>query len=1006
MKKLTTSVLAVVLSASFSMANAQKDSLKTQEIEGVVVTALGIKREKKALGYATQGVSGEDIADKPVTNFATALQGEVAGLQVQSYGTLGGSANMVVRGYSSISGNNQALVVIDGVPVINSGASTAAQRSGRGGYDFGNAASDLNPDDIESVNVLKGSAATALYGSRAGQGAIIITTKKGKTRRGLGVTFNSSAMFSSVDRETLPKYQTKYGAGYGPFYDTPYFNLIDFNNDGTADDWAVPFGEDASYGAAYDPNLMVYTWQSLYPQLSTYGQKMPWVAPKHDATNVFVGGATFSNSIALGGASDKGNFRLSYTNFLQQGNLPNSEIKRNVLAFNGSQELGERLTASAGLSYTATRAKGRYGTGYDSNNIMQSMRQWWQTNVDIYDQRDAYFLTGENITWNTNSHTNLKPLYTDNAYWVLYENYETDQRDRFLVNGSLDYKITDWLSAMGRVTRDFFTEGVQERTAIGSSNLSRYLERNRKMSETNYDLMLNFNKKLSDAMSLDGNVGYNLRVEKADNLTQQTNGGLNFPKLYTFTNSKNPITADDIAPVNYTKKVDGVYARASLGIQDTYFLEGTIRRDRSSALPVENNTYWYPSVSASIVFSNLINQPWLTFGKFRANWAKTGNDTSPYNVFTTYDVGAPFGGSAIASNFATFNNAELKPEMLYGPEVGLEMQFFKRRFGFDVSWYQRKTQDLITAIDVSGASGAQRIWVNAGDMVNEGIEAFVNITPVRTSNFSWDMKVNWAKNDSEVTKLMDGINFVQLAAAQGGVTIGAAIGEPFGVIRGQDFIYAPDGQKVVAANGTYRRTTDSNHVIGNINPDWTGGIKNSLKYKNVGLSFLIDARKGGQVFNLDTYYGYATGLYDFTAGTNDLGNPVRNTLANGGGLILPGVKEVSPGVYAPNDIRANASTYANPWGYARNPQAAFVYDASFVKLREASISYDLPKSFYENIGINAFTISLIGRNLWIIHKNVPYADPEAGLGSGNVQGYQSGTYPAVREIGASLKIEF
>lgn len=1002
MKKLTTSVLAVVLTSSFSLVNAQVDTTRTQDIEAVVVTALGIKREKKALGYATQGVSGEDMADKPVTNFASALQGEVAGLNIQSYGTMGGSSNMVVRGYSSISGNNQALVVIDGVPVINSTSSTANQRTGRGGYDFGNAATDLNPDDIESVNVLKGSAATALYGSRAGQGAIIITTKKGK-KRGIGVTFNSSAMYSTVDKETLPKYQTRYGAGYGPYYDTPWFSLIDFNNDGTADDLAVPFTEDASYGAAFDPNLSVYTWESIYPQLATYGQKQPWRAALNDANKIWKGGATYSNSVAFGGASDNSTFRLSYTNFLQQGNLPNSDIKRNTLSFNGSHNLTDRLSANAGVTYTNTRAKGRYGTGYDSNNIMQSMRQWWQTNTDIYSQRDAYMRTKQNITWNPNSHTNLAPIYSDNPYWTLYENFETDQRDRFLINGSLDYQLTDWLSVMGRVTRDFFTEGVQERTAIGSSNLSSYVERNRKMSETNYDLMLSVDKRLSDKLHLDGNVGWNLRVEKLDALSQATNGGLVFPHLYTITNSKNPLTAANIAPVNYTKKVDGVYARASLGIDDTYFIEGTARQDRSSALPIDNNTYFYPSVSASVVFSNLINADWLTFGKLRANWAKTGNDTSPYQVFTTYGVGASFNGAATASNNATFNNAELKPEFLSGPEVGIEMQMFKRRFGFDVTWYSRKTENLITAIDVSSASGASRVWLNAGDLLNEGVEAFVNITPIKTNNFTWDMKLNWATNRSEVTKIMDGIDFIQQAAVQGGVSIGAALGEPYGVIRGRNYVYHEGtGEKVILPNGRYARTALSNEVIGDINPDWTGGIKNSFRYKNLGLSFLIDAKKGGDVFSLDTYYGYATGLYDFTAGDNDLGNPIRNTLANGGGLILDGVQADG----TKNTVRADFSTYANPIGYAYAPQAHHVYDASFVKLREASLSYDLPKTFVDSLGLNAFTLSLIGRNLWIIHKNTPYSDPEAGLGSGNIQGYQSGAYPAVKEIGASLKIEF
>jgi TonB-dependent SusC/RagA subfamily outer membrane receptor len=488
MKKLTASVLSVVLTASFTLVSAQKDSIKTQEIEGVVVTALGIKREKKSLGYATQGVSGEDISDKPLANFANALQGEVAGLNVQSYGTMGGSANMVIRGYSSISGNNQALVVVDGVPILNANTNTSGQKTGRGGYDYGNAAMDINPDDIESVNVLKGAAATALYGSRAGQGAIIITTKKGKNKKGIGISFNSSVTFGNADKSTLPVYQNKYGAGYGPYYkdfgsDTDlYFNNIDINGDGILDQ-AVPFTEDASYGAAFDPNLLVYQWNSIYPQLPTYGQKMPWVAGKHTPNDIFQTAFTTQNSISFGQNFDGSDFRVGFTNLMQTGILPNSELKRNSFTFNGTHSFTDKFKMGTGMTFTRTNGKGRYGTGYDGANVMQAFRQWWQTNVDIYQQRDAYFSTKQNITWNPNSYTNLKPIYTDNPYWILYENYQTDQRDRYFGNIFADYKINDWFSLTARFSRDAYTEKREERIAIGSANVSSYSLFNNTASE-------------------------------------------------------------------------------------------------------------------------------------------------------------------------------------------------------------------------------------------------------------------------------------------------------------------------------------------------------------------------------------------------------------------------------------------------------------------------------------------------------------------------------------------
>lgn len=309
---------------------------------------------------------------------------------------------------------------------------------------------------------------------------------------------------------------------------------------------------------------------------------------------------------------------------------------------------------------------------------------------------------------------------------------------------------------------------------------------------------------------------------------------------------------------------------------------------------------------------------------------------------------------------------------------------------------------MITPIAVSSGTGATNLWLNGADMENKGIELVLTGKPIKTENFSWDIKFNYAKNESEVTRLAEGVEFIQLASVQGGVTLGAALGEPFGVIRGRDFIYSDNGERVVGTNGYYLRTSGSNNVIGNINPDWTGGVKNTFKYKNVSLGFLIDIQKGGDVFSLDTYYGYATGLYDFTAGTNHLGNPVRDAVSDGGGVILPGVQADG----TPNTVVADATTYANPWGYVRTPQAAHVYDASFVKLRELSVTYNFSDKVAKSLFMQNLSLSVIGRNLWIIHKNTPYTDPESGLSAGNIQGYQSGAYPAVKEIGASLKLEF
>ncbi|MFD1015618.1 SusC/RagA family TonB-linked outer membrane protein [Winogradskyella rapida] len=977
----------------------------TAALDEVVITALGIKREKKSLGYATQEVDGEEVSKVKSSNFVNSLSGKVAGLDIKSSGTLGGSTNVVIRGSNSISGNNQALFVIDGVPISNQNTNTSDQTLGRGGYDYGNASSDINPDDIATINVLKGAAATALYGSRGMHGAVIITTKTGKTKKGIGITISSSLMIGTADSETLPNYQDKYGAGYGAYYGTTedqYFNdFEDITGDGVPD-LTVPFTEDASYGAAFDPSLMVYQWNSIFPQLEGYREATPWVAGANDPNYVWGTSGTYVNSVGLDGSDESSSFRLGYTNMMQEGNLPNSEIKRNSITFNGSHQFTDKLTASTSFTYTKTSGKGRYGTGYDSNNVMQQFRQWWQTNVDLEAQKNAYFATRENITWNTSSGTDLSPIYSDNPYWTFYENYETDSRNRYFGNVMLDYKINDWISAMARFSYDTYTEFQEERTNVGSANVSQYSRFNNQVAEYNYDFFLNFNKDLSDKLNLDGNFGLNLRRQTWESMRAVTNGGLGIPGLYSLSNSSSPIEA----PIEYdaTKMVDGAFVRASLGYDNFAFIEATYRRDRSSALPKDNNSFGYYSVSGSFIFSEFIDTDWITFGKLRANYAEVGDDTGPYRVYNTYNISAPFDGSGIASNPASLNNLDLKPQRQNSYEFGLEMSFLNKRAGFDFAYYNTTTEDQIVNVPYSGATGYSSRWLNAGTIENKGLELQLYGTPIKTEDFQWNLNVNWSKNENEVIELLDGIENLQLASLQGGVSINATPGEAYGTIRGTNFIYQ-DGERVVGTDGYYETTDTSNEVIGNVNPDWKAGINNSFSYKNVTLSFLIDIQKGGDIFSLDTWYGYATGLYDFTAGTNDLGNPVRNPVTSGadsGGVILSGVQADG----TPNTVRASATSYANPWGYARTPNAAHVYDASFVKLRELSLTYSLTPKVLEKLPFTNASLSLIGRNLWIIHKNLPYSDPEAGLSSGNIQGYQSGAYPAIREIGASLKLQF
>ena len=1004
MKKLTTSVLAVVLSSSFALVEAQVDSTKTQDIEGVVVTALGIKREKRSLGYATQEVSGEQISTVPVANVSDALAGQVAGLNITQSGTMGGSTNIVIRGIKSLTSSNQALIVVDGTPINNDTFNQSGMASGGGGYDYANGLADINPNDIESVNVLKGAAASALYGSRGMNGVVMITTKKGKKSKKLGIEFNSAVTVGSVDKTTLPKYQHQYGGGYtgDSFYSG------DINGDGVDDDNIVYTYDDASFGTAFDPNLQVYNWDSQYPQLPGYLKTTPWVAGT-DPNVIWKTAATYQNSIAFSGGNEDGKFRLGFTNFLQDGALDNSEIKRNTIDFSGDYNFTEKLNVFGNITYVNTAGKGRVYTGYESRNPMQGFRQWWNMSVDMNKQRDAYHLTGQNMTWNIKDYVNQEVGYTDNYYFNRYQNYQTDKRNRYFGNFGLNYKFTNWLNLLGRYTFDTFDELREERVAIGSSDQGRlsnggrgeYYFMTQKVYEMNYDAILNINKDFGDDFNLNANLGYNLRRNGRYGNSAVTNGGLKVPNLYSITNSAEALTEANLSDWDEKKSVDGFFAQASLGYKNMLFLDGSIRRDRSSALPVENNTYWYPSGSLSFVFSELMKgSPLVNFGKVRFNYAKVGNDTGPYQLVNTYVLNPAFNGSFNATAPATSNNPYLAPEFMTEFEAGLEMGLFKNRVSFDVSVYKQETKDLITPTDISGASGFTRTWVNAGDIENKGIEARLTVIPVKTNDFKWEITGNWSKNDTKVTRIYGESEYLQFASMWN-VTTGAMLGESTGTIRGTNYVYL-NGERVVGANGKYLTSEGSQEVIGDAIPDWRGSIMNTFSYKNFSLSFLIDIKKGGDVYSQDMAFGLATGLYQETAGLNDLGNPVRNTIANGGGVVLPGVKADG----TPNDIRTQMWNYTNAYGYYGGPEAMHVYDGSFVKLRNVTLSYKLPKETLGISFVDSMTVSLIGRNLWIIHKNLPYSDPEALMTAGNAIGFQNGAHPSYREIGASIKVEF
>ncbi|MCH4551526.1 SusC/RagA family TonB-linked outer membrane protein [Aestuariibaculum lutulentum] len=1011
-----------------------KLSESAESLEEVVVTALGISRDKKSLGYSTQEVRGDELTSVQSSNFTNNLSGKASGIKIARTTNMGGSTNVLIRGNTSLTGDNQALFVIDGVPINNINTNTRGQEQASGGnYDYGNTASDINPDDIESINILKGAAASALYGSRAANGVIMITTKKGKKSKGFGVTVSSGVTFGSIDKSTFPKYQNQYGAGYGPYYDGPgdqwYYEDID--GDGNPD-LVAGLGEDASYGPAFDPNLLVYQWDAFDVDSPNYGKATPWVsAGNRGAISFFETPVTLTNSVSLDRGSDDGTFRLNYTKFDQTGLLPNSSIDKHNFSMSGSYKFNEKLHASAFANYLKTNGLGRNSTGYN-DNILGNMRQWWQTNVDVQDQKDIYFATRRNVTWNPTYVDDLTPIYWDNPYWTRYENYQSDERNRFIGNMSLTYDLTEWLTVTGRIATDTYNELQEERRQVGSvpadfgigtgrdGSINRntvdsgYLRRDIFASETNYDLFFNVDKDITDDFNIKGILGVNINRTEFSRFTSATQGGISVPGLYTLKNTRDPLAL----PVETVWKngVDGTYASLSFGFMDTYFLDATIRRDHVSTLPEDNSVFYYPGVSGSFIFSKLIDQDWLSFGKFSANYAEVGNGARGRNRLQDfYDVNTPFGSASTSVN-DTKSNPDLKPERTKSYEFGLQMNFFKSRVGFDFAYYNSKSIDQIVDVRVSESTGYLYKTVNAGEIENKGVEFSLNGKPIQTEDFVWNININWTRNRNKVLALPEGLKTLQLGDFQGGVTINAQVGEPYGVIYGTDYTYldpdnpSPETRLVDPDSGEYLKTSTSDNVIGDSNPEWLMGISNRFTYKNFTLGFLIDIQKGGNIWSLDQYYGLATGLYTETAFTNDLGNPVRDPItgtpgnygSDSGGFINKGVNPDG----SVNETRINANRYG-AFGYRRGlPDKAFSYDAGFVKLREVTLTYTFPESLLKNTFFTGASLGFVGSNLWIIDKSLPHADPESGLGAGNLQGYSTGSLPSTRDFGFNVKLQF
>jgi TonB-linked SusC/RagA family outer membrane protein len=889
-----------------AISDVMNVEMKSSDIalDDVVVTALGVTREKKSLGYAVQDVGGDELNQASQSNALSALSGRIAGIEVRSSTNLGGSSRIVIRGAKSITGENQPLIVVDGVPIDNQNFNSSGAQTGGGGVDYGNMLNDIDPADIANVSVLKGTAA-AIYGSRASNGVILITTKKGKKGKSVfSIDVNSGVTFEQM--YMIPELQRKYGGGAIITDAQGGLNGFEQVNIGGTNYLVPQYAVDESWGPKYDPNISVLHWdafdQESYPD--DYLKPRPWVAPDNDVITFWDLGVSYNNSIGVTKAGDDYAIRFSYSNTNAKGTMPGSKMTKNNFKLAGDATLNDYITVNSNLNFAQNYAKGRPTLGYADNSVGQKFFQWGQRQLDFDRLSNYKNIDGTQRPWNRYSWDDGHPKYADNPYWTALENYPEDERTRFFGSIGANIKLTNDLKLRGNIYGDIYTFYVRERSAVGSQATSYYYEIVRHNSEFNYEAILDYSKRF-DKFGVTGLAGVNRRVIRYDSNSGTTEGGLIVPGIYNLRNSAQDPVLNDFTS---EKLVNSVFASASFDYNNLLFFEASLRNDWSSTLPDDHNSYFYPGASVSLLFSELLDMSWFNLGKVRFGWSQVGNDTSPYNVKPTYSYNGNGGFMGTPRLFVdrALVNTDLKPEKTTSIEVGLELSMFLNRVSLNATYFKNNTVDQIIPLELSKATGYNSKWINAGEMQNTGVEIFLSGIPVQTTDFSWNVNVNFTTVKNEVVSLYPGIETLNIATAPfSGVVLRASVGDRYGQLWGYDYIYDDAGNRVVAANGTWRRTP-SLVPLGSVFPDYNMGIRNTLKYKGFDLSFLFDIQKGGKFYSLTHMWAMYSGMLEETAGVNDKGNEIRDAVADGGGIRLDGVKGTvtfnTDGTYTVTDV--------------------------------------------------------------------------------------------------------
>ena len=981
----------------------------THLLDEVVVTALGISREKKALGYTAQEVKQNALVQGKDNNLLNSLSGKIAGVRITNTQGDVGSSRIVIRGETSIAGENQPLFIVDGIPVDNSQLN--ARSSGR---DFKNAIADLNPEDIKTLTVLKGPNAAALYGARAAHGAIVITTKGGdKRQKGIGITLHSSTQVSFV--ATLPEFQNLFGQGAGG-----RFSYVDGKGAGVND------GVDESWGPRLDIGLLIPQFDS---PLDADGNRVatPWVSHPNNVRDYFRMGISTNSGISVARGDDKYQFRVGYNYEKQVSIVPDAGTNKTNISLNTDYHLAKWIVVGATANYIVYTAPSLPGSATPSGSNVRSnspMLQflWFGRQVDTNSLKADY-----TRNWNSS--------YYDNPFWSASYNTQSQERHRLIGDLHAEFRLTDGLNVRFRTSTDWYNDRRKSKVKWGSagagSPYGSYAEDAYTVKENNTEVLATYIKQLNKNWGIDALLGFNVRNKQYEN-NYQAAPRLAVADLYTLTNSRDPlISSNDF----YRLRQYGLYGSIQLDYRRWAFLNITGRNDLSSTLPVDNNSYYYPSETASVLLSEAFG--WrskaVNYLKIRGGWSQVGADANPYQLATVFTSETAFNGNPLQSSSTIGMNPNLKPEKTSSIEAGFEAAFWDNRLYLDFTYYKTDSRNQILKLATTAASGYTSQVRNAGHIRNRGYEIQLGAVPIQTSKgFRWNLDLNYGANSSKVVKLDDEGLITSYQLYSSGIQILASVGEAYGTLFGTSYVRDANGNVVVDANGLPKIST-TNKTLGKFTPDWTGGISNTFSYRSLSLSFLIDASVGGSIFSNTNKTGKYTGVLANTLSGRDaehgglwyytdaMGNNVRlsespSYSVSSDGLYYAQVNGQSTRVYqdgimvegvtesgSKNEEVVSAEKY-----YHRiySIAEANVYDASYVKLREVALSYRLPRLWTQKLHLQEASVTLTGRNLWTIYKSVPNIDPESALTTGNAQGVEAYSLPTTRSFGVNLSVKF